>query len=191
LRGRTSRPRSALAREWNVAIAETICFVLFGAVAVVWDARYQRLPNRLTMTGLAVALVLRALAGGAPLLAGLEAGGLALLVALPFYAVGAIGAGDAKLLAALGAFAGLGQLRPGLLAAGVLGGLLALGLALARGRLLQAFVSTKMLGLFVATGGRRGWRPRLEWDDALRVPYGIAIVLGFLAARFLPLARWL
>lgn len=169
---------------------EPACFVAFAALALLSDIRNRRLPNRLTVAGLAAALLLRAFAGPAAVLDGLGAGLAALAISLPLFAVGGIGGGDAKLLAALGAFAGLQQLWPALLTAGVLGGVLALALTI-RGRVVvAALLNVGALGRYILSGGRRGSRPRLDSPGAIRVPYGVAIALGFVAARFLPLARW-
>jgi len=64
------------------------------------DARNYRIPNWLIAVGLAVAAI-----ANSP---GFVAAGLCvgLLALLPLYATGAAGAGDAKLLAVVGAFAG-------------------------------------------------------------------------------------
>lgn len=172
-----------------MAVVTTVCFVAFVLVVLVSDSVHQRLPNVLTLSGLVLALTLRALSGGASLASGLEAGLIGLLIGVPLFAVGAIGGGDAKLLAALGAFAGLGQLGPALLGSGVLGGVLTVVVVLHRRMLGQVLLSTGELALYVASMGRRGARPSLATPGSVRVPYGVAIALGFLLAWFLPPGR--
>ena len=81
----------------NLALAGLASLIL---VAVVWDVRERRIPNALTVTGLVLAIVLRLLEGQEALLAGLAGLVLAVLVALPLVALGGLGGGDAKLLAA-------------------------------------------------------------------------------------------
>lgn len=168
----------------------TIIFVVFAAAALVWDARSQRLPNRLTVSGLFVALALRSAGGVAPLLDGLAGAGIALGVSFPLFVIGAVGGGDAKLLAALGAFTGVDLLWPALVASMVLGGVLGVAASVRGGVIIPALLSTGRFAAYLLTGGRRGERPSLESAGALKVPYGVAISLGFLAAWFLPLREW-
>jgi prepilin peptidase CpaA len=85
------------------ALAPALTWAAFAAILglACWhDARTYRIPNWLVCAGLAAAV----LAQGP----GFAAAGwcIGLLVLLPLYAAGAAGAGDAKLLAVVGAFAG-------------------------------------------------------------------------------------
>ena len=79
------------------------------AIAVFTDLAWHRIPNRLLLAGLVVALFASSVEGGLIGILGAIAGvlvGLAIL--LPFYALGGMGAGDVKLLAVIGAFLGPG-----------------------------------------------------------------------------------
>ncbi|QHF42857.1 prepilin peptidase [Pseudomonas sp. S35] len=75
------------------------------ALCAVQDIRQRRIANRLTWGGLLLALVYLLWSGstwlGAPAAEGGWACALALLFTLPGYALGRLGAGDVKLLAAL------------------------------------------------------------------------------------------
>jgi prepilin peptidase CpaA len=75
--------------------------------AVYSDLRRHRIPNWLTLLGLVAGLVLQTVADGAH---GLISGVLGALVGLacfaPFYLLRGMGAGDVKLLAAVGSFMG-------------------------------------------------------------------------------------
>lgn len=86
--------------------------MIHGAVVMVWllvcaiqDARQRLLANRLTLGAALLALVYLLWTGatwlGAPGAEGLWALVLSLLLTLPGYALGRLGAGDVKLLAAL------------------------------------------------------------------------------------------
>src|SRR5947209_11249935 len=76
-------------------------------VAAYTDLRSRRIPNWLTLSaaviGLGLNLALGGAAGGLTAVLGL---GLGLAMLLPFYLLRAVGAGDVKLLAALGALLG-------------------------------------------------------------------------------------
>ena len=75
-------------------------------VAAWTDYRNRRIPNILTVSGLAAALLLRALVGPEAILDGLVGALLAFVLTLPLIVLGVMGGGDAKLLIAIGAFMG-------------------------------------------------------------------------------------
>lgn len=94
-------------------MAETVGLMLWALVAAGFDLRWRRLPNLLTLGGLLVG-VLVVLASGASLLdmpaaSAWQGFGLALLLTLPGYACGQLGAGDVKLAAAIAMLTGLAQ----------------------------------------------------------------------------------
>lgn len=162
----------------DLALAGLAVLVL---IAVWWDLRERRIPNVLTVTGLGLALVLRALDGPEALLSGLMAMGIALVVALPFVALGGLGGGDAKLLAAVGAFLGPVQLLTALVITALAGGLLAVAVAIHRGMLYQSIVGAgslvaRLLGLPIA-----GPRPTIHTAGVLTIPYAVPIAIGALA----------
>lgn len=153
-------------------------------LSVWFDLRSRRIPNVLTVAGLGVALLLRATWGVGALVDGVAGASLALVLALLPFAVGMLGGGDVKLLAAVGGFMGPGQLIGAFLAIALVGGVLALLEALRR-RALGAVVSrsfgvVKYLALF----GRSGYRPTLESEGVMTVPYGLAIAVGSLTWWF-------
>jgi prepilin peptidase CpaA len=71
------------------------------------DVRTRRIPNWLTVTGFFVGIVLNTLLYETPgLWMAVKGAGLALLIYFPLFAIRAMGAGDAKLMAAVGAIVG-------------------------------------------------------------------------------------
>src|SRR5258708_19564438 len=115
------------------------------AVAVVTDVRTRRIPNWLTGS-LAVAGLGLAFAGG-PLTPGQAALGLVagLLLMMPSHLIGATGAGDVKLMAAIGALLGPGLVLRAFLFTAVAGGVLAVAVAARRGRLGDTLLGTAQL----------------------------------------------
>src|SRR6266851_5227366 len=152
-----------------------------------WDLSTRRVPNVLTFGAAAVAVVYFAVAGGT---AGATwsalgwATGLALF--LPLFAVGALGAGDVKLLAAFGAWLGpAGALWSALLAA-ILGGVMALGVAAVNGYLTQAFRNLYLiLGVWRAAGPRPVEGLTLDDAPGPRLAGALPIAAGALLALLL------
>jgi prepilin peptidase CpaA len=162
--------------------------LVWGAVT---DVRTARISNRLVLAGLILAPAAAFAGGGlAALGAALAAAGIAFVIGFSGFALGAIGGGDAKFLTVGAALVGLSQLVPYLLAAGVLGGLLALGTIVWQRRAIEATVMTTDLGKSILTLGRKGYRGRLGEEGRIAVPYGVAIAGGALVVQFTPFTQW-
>jgi prepilin peptidase CpaA len=147
-----------------------------GVAATVIDIRQRRVPNVLTMS-LASAGLLLAMTGFGTETVGGALGGLALGLALllPAHVFGATGAGDVKLLAAFGALLGPGGVFAAFLRAAILGGVMALVVALWRGRLRETLYGTAML----VTTRNRAVTATIEHPAANnRFPYAPAIACG-------------
>lgn len=147
-----------------------------------WDVRERRIPNVLTVGGLALALLLRGLLGGAALADGLQGAGLALLCVAPLFALGVFGGGDAKLLIALGGFTGPKGLLFAVLASGVVGGLMAVWWGIRHGALLGVVFRSLWALQYCVTFGRSGHRP--DAGTSIGIPYGVAIAVGALLVWF-------
>ena len=160
--------------------AATVTLVVFVCTAAWWDVNTGRIPNQLTMTGLAAALILRAPLGFDILLQGLGGLGIALGCGLVFYVLRAIGGGDVKLLAAVGAFLGSGEIVGALGLIAVLGAAYALLTLSLRGVLPLLVFNTLDLVKSWLTLGRAGYMRKLESPSALTIPYGVPIALGTL-----------
>ena len=156
--------------------------VLVGLLcAAAWsDVRSHRVPNRLTMAGLVAAFALRAPLGVAALLSGLEGFAIALAVAVLFFALGAVGGGDAKLLGVVGAFLGLDPLPGALAYIVLLGAGMALVVMSRRGLLLLLFMNTMDLFRSKHLVARSGDVRTLETPEAQTIPYAVPIAAGTL-----------
>jgi prepilin peptidase CpaA len=124
----------------------SIAVLLIGAVACVTDLRSRRIPNVLTFGGALAALAYHGVTAGFDGLLAAAAGWLAgvLIFLLPF-ALGGMGGGDVKLVAALGAWLGPSMTVWLALYTGVAGGVAALVVALFRGYLPTALRNIRML----------------------------------------------
>jgi prepilin peptidase CpaA len=144
------------------------------------DYHSHRIPNWLSLAGLAAALTLRAPLGPESWLQGVGGFGVALAVAVLLYALGAVGGGDTKLLAVVGAFMGLDNL-PGALAYIVLFGGAVAVLSMARQGLLPLLLLyTLDLMKSWRSVARSGQVRTLRSPGALTIPYAIPIAMGAL-----------
>ena len=154
--------------------------IVAGVAATVIDIRQRRVPNVLTM-GVASAGLLLAMAGLGTATVGGALGGIALglVLLLPAHMFGAMGAGDVKLLAAFGALLGPADVFDAFLRAAILGGVIALAVALWRGRLRETLYGTAML---MTTRNRAVTAQIKQPSVNNRIPYAPAIALGAVLA---------
>lgn len=167
---------------WGVALGASL-------LAAFTDARSRRIPNLLTLPALAAGLAWAGLSGG---VAGLGEALLAtLLLALPFvllFVFAGGGAGDAKLMGALGAWLGMHEGLRTLVCVCLAGVVMALAWAAAKRHLPEALARCGLLargGLHALFGGTRlrdlpGLLPGTS--DGEKMPYGLAICAGVLCA---------
>ena len=157
--------------------------VLTVAFGASFDVGTRKIPNFITVGGLAVALVLRlSIGGGESLVSGVLGALLAFLVSFPLFMLKGMGGGDVKLLTAVGAFLGPYSTFVALLATSLVGGGLAIAISLRRRRLGSSlsgtFLVMRGLALKAIGGGEVDAVPTLETQDAVTVPYGVAIAVG-------------
>ena len=153
-------------------------FVFVALAAGAFDLKYRRIPNALTVSGLLVALLMRGIQGADPLVMGVIGAGVAALVSLPLFVVGALGGGDGKLLIAIGGFMGPGRLAGALLTIALIGGAMGILDAYRRGVLVPVVLNSIDLLKHWVTLGRGGRRVSLSAPGAITVPYGVAIAIG-------------
>ena len=151
-------------------------------VGGITDVTSRRIPNKLTYLGILVAIAGRsALQGwhglGSALAGGLVGGGAFLV----FFLIHAMGAGDVKLITAVGCFVGPGRAFEIVLASAIAGGIFAIFYALWQGRLRAVLVNVVDLVRFHAAAGAEV-HPSLNLSNpqAARLPYGVAIAAGVL-----------
>jgi prepilin peptidase CpaA len=136
------------------------------------------------VTGLAAAFLLRVPLGPDAVIRGLGGLGIALAVGILLYALRAIGGGDVKLLAGVGAFLGSTQVVGALAFMAVLGMAYALVSVIRKGVLPLLLINTLDLVRSLTTLGRSGQSRKLESPAVLTIPYGIPIAVGTLVWWF-------
>ncbi len=145
-----------------------------------FDLKSRRIPNFITGPALLIGMLLHvSLDGWRGLLTTLAACLICGSVFLIFYLAGGMGAGDVKLMAAAGCMAGLPNVAYLLIVTAVAGGVMAIGLALLRGRLKETLFNVAALTAHHRESGLTP-HPELNVENAsmLRLPYGLAIAAG-------------
>ena len=167
--------------------APSIAVLALGAAASAADATTRRIPNALTVGAAVVAVAFGAATGGASGLGWSVAGWIVgLLLFLPLFALRAMGGGDVKLLAAMGAWLGPALVVWVAVYGAIAGGVVAIPLLLARKRLRATVVNAWGLLAHWRTSGLEP-HPVVTLDnpEAVRMPYALPIALGALVTLWL------
>ena len=159
--------------------------LLVAGAAMLWDLRTRRIPNELTFGTAAVALAYGLVAGGPWGFLIAVAGWLAgAAVFFPLFALGGMGAGDVKLMAALGALLGPVEAVSLAIFASIAGGVFGAIVALYHGYLRQAGINVWLMVMQWRTAGiqpvagltlRDATAPRLAY--AVPIAVGVVITL--------------
>jgi len=165
--------------DWRTGI-----LMLLLAGAAISDYRSRRIPNWLVVSGALFGVIYNTALPPSlhdNILFPLAGLGLGLLLFLPLYLVRAMGAGDVKLLAMVGAFLGPGETFRAALASMVVGGVLAILVVLVRGtapRMFHNLASLFQLGFLDAEAGSAPSLRITDGASAGNMPYGVAIATG-------------
>jgi prepilin peptidase CpaA len=157
-----------------------IAAVVISGAGAIHDIRTARIPNRLTYSAILFALLAHAITGGWRGLLS-AAGGMLICGGFFFilFAIRAMGGGDVKLMAAVGAMVGLSRSGEALVASCLCGGVMALVYMVVKKR---AKKTLKNLGSLVQHHSIQGAEihPELNLSnpEAIKMPYGVAIALG-------------
>lgn len=175
---------NALAQTMAVSLWVAPAVLLIGALAIVTDLRTRRIPNAVTLPAMLAGLAAHLVLGGTPALwAALGGLGLAFALLVPGWLMKWMGAGDVKLMAALGAWLGFPQSLVAVLAALVAGGVLAAVVASRHGELAGALRRASFLGGWSLTAAR-GVTGQVPPTTGIRFPFALA---GFVGAT---IALW-
>jgi prepilin peptidase CpaA len=158
-------------------------------VAAAIDVWKYKIHNALTLPLLVSGLVFHATTGGASALSGSAAGALAGFASLLiFYILGGMGAGDVKLMAAVGAWLGMPLTFYVFIASSLAAGIYAVVLLAVRGSLKETWLSLQLVWLRMTSICRHlGAEDRVESeiqrdDRRLRViPFAAMIAVGLVS----------
>jgi len=168
---------------WLLTLALTLC-------AAGIDLRSRRIPNWLTVSGFVLGFGIHAVLGRWPGASfSIEGTGLALLVLLPLVLLRGLGAGDWKLMGAVGSFLGPWALLVVLFVSVIVSAVMGVMAMIHAQKVVATLRNIVVLvrGFFVF-----GWRgnPQITLDNPglLKLPFGVAAALAtlicFVASRW-------
>jgi prepilin peptidase CpaA len=161
--------------------------VAIAVVAAACDVKTRRIPNVLTFGAALAGVIAHAYVGGWSG-AGMSALGCLVGIAafFPFFALGGLGAGDIKLLGAIGAWLGPVGAVWVVLFSGIAGGVLAIGVALFSGYLVRAVSNVwSLLTYWRVMGLRTSPELTLANDAAPRLAYAVPVLAGLVLTLWL------
>ena len=160
------------------APAQIALLIPLAIIIAYYDVRYRRIPNPFVLATFISGLAMNAILGGLHGVVGSIAGcALGFVVMFMLHVFGAMGAGDVKLFAAIGAVTGAHLVLPTFLIVILTGGVLAVISIIRTG----ALISTLHRVLQIFAGLLPGWEmPRfaVPADRRHTIPYGVAITIG-------------
>lgn len=165
----------------TASIGMSVAVISLTAGAAILDVRTRRIPNLLTGPALLAGLLAHLVVAGPTglrdsMYGALVAGGLL----LPGWLLGWTGAGDVKLMAAVGAWLAFPAAVLAVLASLIAGGVIALITAARQGVLGRSLWNTALIGAWTAAGLHRGGARPVT--TGIRFPFGVAILAGTIAA---------
>jgi len=168
---------------WNFAWALVLAsLAVLQAIWAGWlDWRLRRIPNWLTVPGLLGGLAVNSLAWGwQGTRASLEGAGLGLALLLPFVLLRGLGAGDWKLMGALGAWLGPSRLIVVLVGTVFITGAMAIVQMIRNGRVKETLYHLGILLGILVTFGVWGQRHNLTLDNPglMKLPFGVAAAVS-------------
>ena len=167
------------------------------ALATGWDLKTGRIPNNITFPAMLLGLILNTYySGWHGLVTSLAGLGLGILLLFVPFAIGGMGAGDVKLLAAVRALNGHLFTFRAFLYGAIAGGIMALAVAFFRGKLglslmntftslgniVFSVLSATKAGLGTGTGISSVTGKTSIITSGISFPYGIAILAGTIGA---------
>jgi len=166
----------AIEKDFVYPAAATVVALLGAA----FDIKSRRIPNFITGPAILLGLLLHlSLDGWHGLLTSLAAGLICGAIFLIFYLAGGMGAGDVKLIAAVGCIAGLADAGYLLVLTSLAGGMMGVVFAMMRGRLKETLLN---VGAIASHHKEEGLKPHPDLNvlnaSTLRLPYGVAIAAG-------------
>ena len=158
-----------------------LLLILVLLIATITDIRFQKIPNLLTYPVVLLALICHTVISGSEgLLFSAEGLGLGIAIWLLPYLVGKMGAGDTKLMGAIGALVGPREVLVASIFTAIVGGIYALVLLTLRGYLKETVKRWGVMFKGALLTRKLDYAPPPDRTNAPKLCYGVAIAVGTL-----------
>jgi prepilin peptidase CpaA len=158
-----------------------IVLLVMLVIAAIYDVRYRRIPNWLTVSGLVLGLAINAILPETGIVFSLVGFLLAFVIYAILFSLRAMGAGDVKLMAAVGALVGFHRWLGIFFVTALVGGIMAMILIIARRRLKKTFFNVGFIFSQMRIG-KPAYIANEELDvrskKAVGLPHGAVIAVG-------------
>ena len=156
--------------------------LLLVSIATVFDVRSQRIPNWLVFSGALVGLAYHTFSPyGMGAMASLQGLAVGLAAFMPLYLIRAMGAGDVKLMAMVGAYLGPASAFGAVLTVFIAGGILAMAAAIRNRALPRLYENLRFIvadmSMKMMVGGAAAQVDAVP-VSAGKLPYALAIATG-------------
>lgn len=170
--------------EENTLLISVTVSIIMLTIALYFDLRYQRIPNKLCLVTLFLGLIIHTLSNGlSGLTQALSGAALALVVLLPAFAFRLLGAGDVKIMIAIGALSGPLIIIWSIAYAIVFGAFTSVLIAIKKVGLKGLKLTFYRYTVYLYSG--KYFKPEEGDMGAVKVPYAPALMLGWLLACYL------
>ncbi len=162
-----------------IEITPIVVLTIILTVAVITDIRFYRIPNWLTFPSMLFGICYHTYTNGfhglALCMAGLLLG---ICIFMPFYFAAGMGAGDVKLMGAVGVFLGPGGVFVAFLATAMIGGLYSIILLKLNGLLKETIIRYRVMATTLLITRRLNYIPPEKGAKKPFMAYGVAIAIG-------------
>ena len=167
--------------SYFIEISLAIVLLLL-AIATVFDIKSHRIPNWLVFSGALVGLAYHALSSyGMGAMASIQGLGVGLAAFMPLYLIRAMGAGDVKLMAMVGAYLGPASAFGAVLTVFIAGGVLSMAAAIRNRALPRLYENLRFIvadmSMKMMVGGAAAQVDAVP-VSAGKLPYALAIAVG-------------
>ena len=167
--------------SYFIEVPLTVVLLLL-AIAVVFDVKSHRIPNWLVFSGALVGFAYHALSSyGMGAMASVQGLAVGLAAFMPLYLIRAMGAGDVKLMAMVGAYLGPASAFGAVLTVFIAGGVLAMAAAIRNRALPRLYENLRFImadmSMKMMVGGAAAQVDAVP-VSAGKLPYALAIATG-------------
>lgn len=167
-------------------ILSTFILIMTLLAAAFYDIKSGRIPNRLTFSAMLLAIIYNTSINGLEgLIFSIEGAGLGIILLIIFYFLGGMGAGDVKLMGAVGSILGPKGVFIAFILTALAGGLYAIILLAINGHIVNTLKRYLLILRSILQTKKIFYIPPPEEEKKVRLRYGLSIAAGTILSIFM------